>query len=85
LLVFVALTAALALNQTPHLIEKTARLTDEEMGLVLAGYNNEAISLCNTNSKANWALQTDLTNPEKQLAQVMLKVFLFFSLKLTNF
>lgn len=44
--------------------------TQDEMIKILADYDREASLLCNKNSKANWAVQTDVLNTSLVAEQV---------------
>lgn len=47
-----------------------ADLTEAQMEALLVDYTKDASQLCNELSKANWAVQTDVNNQDKQAIQV---------------
>ena len=67
-----------------HCIAKAQ--TQDEMIRILSEYEQEASLLCNKNSKANWAVQTDVSNLALVAEQVSesLNVLLFFFSSMHN-
>lgn len=47
-----------------------AELTEQEMQTELNRYDADSMSLCNTQAKASWAVQTDVGNKLKEAEQV---------------
>lgn len=47
-----------------------AQISEDEMKIKLNVYDRESKSYCNSQAKANWDVQTDIGNKEKEQTQV---------------